>query len=661
MSVHQFTSGAVAPTAIRPASWWRAKASLTADLNTYNRYVTDNSYDHYTLGLGAGGCARMGEATGETAWFDRAFYYFSGIVSLATPQAGGFLGWRSVQDGNRETPLREIYCWRFCPDLLQAVKNLPAYATQHADLKGFLEEHIFRKWWTRNGHREHAVMHIGSHWCKLCLYLAVEGSTPLIRSRALNWLDTMDHVGLSPTWFGKSLYHHMRPHPLDPSAKFWPAYFDERDIATGSDTSHGEALYTYVAAAVRAGYGLWTMADVDGLLRLKDIFWDVAAGKHWAYQIGPGSGTWDGKYSEVGVLGQFSREFQVQLENDEPRVANNTEKWGNFALNAKRLTDSPPAPTRIASDWPFRSDSPWNLPLANSALYADDANIRMGSANINSTTWTTRIRQARPSDPLVVATGGNMGSVSLRVPAGVTSSNGDDGDLDVIAADGHTHWDFYKFVRQDDTHATYQVCRQTAPSDVLTGTGWGDPDTMTWAGTTAAAACFMGGVMRAWELNGSGRDRIRHALSLSVSRKQLRQAATKAGTFQWPAISADGSWDQYTGTLMMGALLGIPPSVDIEALGLPNEDCLALAWTLQNFGGYIVNKGGTDDGACILYAETESPEAVVNRMRAGWRLIRNQLRVVTNSARATPAGKTAAGAYPPALYPAPTPIAVALT
>lgn len=314
----------------------------------------------------------------------------------------------------------------------------------------------------------------------------------------------------------------------------------------------------------------------------------------------------------------------------------------------------PPA-TRVAADWPFTIDSPWNLPIATSALFADDANTRGGSSNINSTNWTTRIRQAQDTDPLVTCTGGNMGTFQLRVPVGVTSSNGSDGDLDIIGPDGHTHWDFYKFVRQDDTHATYQVCRQTALSDVLTGTGWGASGV--WAGTTAAAACFMGGVMRTWELNGSGIDRIRHALSMSMAPVQLAQAATQAGTYQWPAISSDGSWASYSGTIPIGALLAIPPGIDVTSL-VSNPNAQALAWTLQTFGAYVVNKGGGPGKSGILYAETESPEAIVNDMRAAWDTIRNQLRIVSNSAQATPAGKTSVGSYPPLFYPSPTPVAV---
>lgn len=316
----------------------------------------------------------------------------------------------------------------------------------------------------------------------------------------------------------------------------------------------------------------------------------------------------------------------------------------------------PPPLTRVAFQRPFTSDSPWNLPIASSATFADDPNIRVGSANINSVAWTTRIRQAKDTDPLVTCTGGNLGTIQLRVPAGVAASNGTDGTLDIVAPDGHTHWDFYKFIRIDDTHATYVVCRQTALSDVLTGTGWGAGGV--WAGTTAAAACYMGGVLRSEELQLPGIDRIRHALQCALDLPQLKAGSVQSQTWQWPAISSDGSlWTQYAGTIPIGALLAIPPAVDIMAL-VSNADARALAWALQNFGVYNVNKGGDGSGACILFAETEGPEAIIGNMRASWATIRNQLRIVTNSAAATPAGKTAAGVYPPALYPAPTPIAV---
>lgn len=337
MTIHQFTGGAPsAPLlAIRSPSWWGARASLATDLSTYSPFLTANSYDHYTLGLGIKGCSALGEALSSDDWLGRAVFYTTYIIALATPQAGGYLGWLSVQDGNREVPLREVYCWRFVTDLLRAIRDRPDYENPFNEITSFLETHIWEKWISRNGPAQHAVVHIGTHWAKIALYLATYGTTSSIRASAQSWLDTLDHVGFA-AWGNKSIRSQLRPHPANSSAWFWPSEFDDGDLATGSDTSHGEALYTYVADCIRYGYGPWSMADVPKFLALKDIFWDTAAGKNWNYLIGaPGVATWSGKYTEVGNMAQFDRAFQVQFEG--LTVARNTELFGTGALNAARL------------------------------------------------------------------------------------------------------------------------------------------------------------------------------------------------------------------------------------------------------------------------------------------------------------------------------------
>lgn len=44
--------------------------------------------------------------------------------------------------------------------------------------------------------------------------------------------------------------------------------------------------------------------------------------------------------------------------------------------------------------------------------------------------------------------------------------------------------------------------------------------------------------------------------------------------------------------MKMGALLAIPTSIDINNLGLESEPGVLLAWTLQNYGAYIVDSSG---------------------------------------------------------------------
>lgn len=322
-------------------------------------------------------------------------------------------------------------------------------------------------------------------------------------------------------------------------------------------------------------------------------------------------------------------------------------------------TDPPPTTsTRVAFQWPFTSASAWNIPIASSATFADDPKIRLGGAAINATTWTVRIHQSSGTDPLVATTWSGHPTSTLRIASGVTSSAGGDGDLVVVLADGHTLYDLFQFVRNDDTHATANRIVQNAQNDAVTGTGWGNPTTGTPGGCTAASGSWAGGIMRSWELSTPGNARMKHCLRVGLDKPQLKQAATQAGTYQWPAITSDGFWATYAGSIKMGSLLAIPKTVDITTLGLPNADALALAWTLQNFGCYVVDKSGSGSGAFTLYAEIGAPATIVNNIRAGLATIRSQLRLVTNNTATTIGGKTPSGTYPASLYPAPTPVAV---
>jgi hypothetical protein len=106
----------------------------------------------------------------------------------------------------------------------------------------------------------------------------------------------------------------------------------------------------------------------------------------------------------------------------------------------------------------------------------------------------------------------------------------------------------------------------------------------------------LGGVLRLGELRpGSGH--VRHALRLHLNgAKELYNCAVATECYRWPAPRAnDYALDNYGGTvsqLRMGALLAIPGATLLDALGLETAFALELGWTLQNFGGYVVNDAG---------------------------------------------------------------------
>jgi hypothetical protein len=128
----------------------------------------------------------------------------------------------------------------------------------------------------------------------------------------------------------------------------------------------------------------------------------------------------------------------------------------------------------------------------------------------------------------------------------------------------------------------------------------------------------IGGSLRVGELRPGGQP-PRHALKVNVYAKQvLYKCATRSECYRWPATKADSYAVGFYGTngnnsntaMKMGALLAIPPSTDITRLGLETEPARQLAWTLQNYGAYIV-----DDtyGPGFAFSAEDGPDGSLRR------------------------------------------------
>jgi hypothetical protein len=107
----------------------------------------------------------------------------------------------------------------------------------------------------------------------------------------------------------------------------------------------------------------------------------------------------------------------------------------------------------------------------------------------------------------------------------------------------------------------------------------------------------LGGSLRLSELR-PGRQGPRHALKLNVyGRQAFYRCQTKDQCWTWPARKADsdavGNYgvdnNNQNTAMKMGALLAIPASTNLGSLGLETEPASQLAWTLQNYGAYIVD------------------------------------------------------------------------
>src|SRR5256712_6988413 len=127
----------------------------------------------------------------------------------------------------------------------------------------------------------------------------------------------------------------------------------------------------------------------------------------------------------------------------------------------------------------------------------------------------------------------------------------------------------------------------------------------------------LGGVIRLGELVPGGT--IRHALKVNLFGRD--NYYTGSGSFRWPATTADGCAPGCYGgsvpALRMGSLLALPPSFDVNAMGLETgEPAKILAHAFQDYGGYTV-----DDAAWSVYAvATEySPSGKVDdEFAAAW-------------------------------------------
>jgi hypothetical protein len=135
----------------------------------------------------------------------------------------------------------------------------------------------------------------------------------------------------------------------------------------------------------------------------------------------------------------------------------------------------------------------------------------------------------------------------------------------------------------------------------------------------------LGGSIRLGELRPGSATGPRHALKVNVYAKEaLFRCARQRQCFRWPAVAADsyavgnyGSANHNRNAAMkMGALLAIPYSTPIASLKLETAPAGQLAWTLQNYGAYIVDD--TSAPGFALNAEDGPDGSKPAQFKADW-------------------------------------------
>lgn len=335
--------------------------------------------------------------------------------------------------------------------------------------------------------------------------------------------------------------------------------------------------------------------------------------------------------------------------------------------------------------WPFSRNSPWNEPIGSNARYQAVPELSSLPAGIAHRRWTSDVVIARKTDPVVQllfnpATGpssnwvflsrggktcGNNPSIEKRLqatasarlpfsgnyystisapntglwklpelyqragehysstahlPLGACPSPDSDALMAVFQPDGRVLDAINTIVMSDGTILASMASYVDARGD---GTGFSN-------GRRASMLPSFAGLIRKGEIE-SGR--IPHAIAALAPQTLLKPVAV------WPAAAFDRS-SHYTGTLPMGSLLAIPPSVDIAKLGLSQRGQV-IARAAQDYGVYIVDSGGSGITLLAELGDSEAHWADLPGRSPEWRdiqVIVHHLQRVVNNTEQNPGG-----------------------
>jgi len=276
--------------------------------------------------------------------------------------------------------------------------------------------------------------------------------------------------------------------------------------------------------------------------------------------------------------------------------------------------------------WPFISSSIWNTPIGSGAVYVS-ANLVAAPDDPTDTVdggWTPmpNIDEERivlvpsaPPTPIEYSSAGwQQGAdrciatppapplthlpITVPIPANYTvPNNRKNSGAAFLMVDGHTLVQTQPFARcsAGSPYATslVRIFDGGVDADIISGDGRNGAHGGSRLGT-------LGGTIRLGEMRPGSRG-PRHALKINLfSPMELFNCTQASECFRWPAYTSDsGASVEYgeignnqTVAMKMGSLLAIPPSVNINNIGLLTEPGRQIAWTLQNYGAYVVDTTG---------------------------------------------------------------------
>lgn len=311
--------------------------------------------------------------------------------------------------------------------------------------------------------------------------------------------------------------------------------------------------------------------------------------------------------------GQACTFLQLTRRNPRQRSVCLSAAVGLLFLGAASYAD---AQTRDPVTWPFASASIWNMPIGSNASYVAinmPIPVDPGSPPSNPpTNWAPMpgihdeyivMAPTSPITDIYYSNAGWSGAnrcsptlpptllAAVPVPTSyVVPHGGGDNSAAFLMPDGRTVIQSQPFTR----------CVAGGPATSVIHFDYVDLyGDGRWGAHGGSQLSAIGGSIHLGELRPGVP--AKHALSLTLdTRVVLAPCLTASDCFRWPAYSADagavGAYgSQNTNSvpgMKMGALLAIPTSININNLGLESEPGLLLAWTVQNYGAYIVDSSG---------------------------------------------------------------------
>jgi hypothetical protein len=284
--------------------------------------------------------------------------------------------------------------------------------------------------------------------------------------------------------------------------------------------------------------------------------------------------------------------------------------------------------------WPFASNSIWNMPIGNNAVYVP---ARLPAVPSNDV-WAPMVQidrerismrpEALKNNLVYNAAGWTAGADRCVLSSVVLASvpmldswqvpnTRDNNGAVFLLEDGRTLLQAQPLARCNTGKPGTSLA--VFPPLDLYGNGIMGAHGGSYLST-------LGGTLRVGELrpNPTGQG-PRHALKLDLDPGEvLAPCNVMSDCFRWPARTADSGATGFYGKknlrpipgMKMGALLAIPASVDISKMGLETAPAKQMAWTLQNYGIYIVDS--TTGAAYVIAAEEGVDGSFTAQFQKDW-------------------------------------------